>query len=246
MVLENNIRPDFPWISGHFSFGGMNIYVKVLAVAILSIVTGCSNGIVSISDLCDGDLLFVVNENGNNITEVTRGADNHKIDHVAIFAEGNIIEAVPEFGVVESPLDSFMVRLSECESILVGRVDGLDVDASVANARKLLGKPYDDIFMPSDSAIYCSELVQKSFVFVDGSNERKGEVDKVPNVFGTIPMSFHDSTGNVTEFWTQFYAARGLEVPEGEPGTNPGQLSRDSNVRIIGFLVAPTTFRQAR
>ncbi len=55
-------------------------------------------------------------------------------------------------------------------------------------------------------------------------------------VFGTIPMSFHDSAGRVTEFWTKFYEVRGLTVPEGEPGTNPGQLSRDPNVRILGYL----------
>ena len=49
-------------------------------------------------------------------------------------------------------------------------------------------------------------------------------------------MSFHDSAGRVTEFWTKFYEVRGLTVPEGEPGTNPGQLSRDPNVRILGYL----------
>lgn len=219
----------------------MNVYLRVLAVAILSIVAGCSNGTVSISDLCDGDLLFVVNGNGNNITEVTRGADNLKIDHVAIFAEGNIIEAIPEHGVVESPLDSFLVRLNEKESVVVGRVKELDVRASVENARGFLGLPYDEIFMPSDSAIYCSELVQKSFVFKTKSaveNQRGKVVDPQlsQSVFSTIPMSFHDSTGNVTDFWTKFYAARGLTVPEGMPGTNPGQLSRDSNVKILGRL----------
>ena len=242
---------------------------------ILFIITliGCSSGNVSVSDLRDGDLLFVVNGHGNNITNVTEGVDGLGIDHVAIFSQGNIIEAVPEYGVVESPLDSFMVRLSDGESVLVGRIDGLDVEASLANARNYLAKPYDDIFMPSDSAIYCSELVQKSFVFKGGRNDRgdvkdnagkKGkageeyEMDGVTNgtenndecnegikpseigsrhfVFNSIPMSFHDSTGNVTEFWTKFYAARGLKVPEGEPGTNPGQLSRDPNVKLQGYL----------
>ena len=110
--------------------------------------------------------------------------------------------------------------------------------------------------MPSDSAIYCSELVLKSFVFKDRLKERDHNVkgmavvrddvkDMNPKVtgsgdkhfvFGTIPMSFHDSAGRVTEFWTKFYEMRGLTVPEGEPGTNPGQLSRDPNVRILGYL----------
>ena len=206
---------------------------KLFFIFVLFIAFGCSS--TRISDLRNGDLLFIVNGNGNNITNVTKGMDGLGIDHVAIFADGNIIEAIPEYGVVESSLDSFMVRLSDWESVLVGRVEGLDVDASVANARKLLGKPYDDIFMPSDSAIYCSELVQKSFVF-DGKHQGLEDKDGLRFVFDVIPMSFHDSTGNVTEFWTKFYAARGLAVPEGEPGTNPGQLSRDPNVKIIGRL----------
>ena len=206
---------------------------KLFFIFVLFIAFGCSS--TRISDLRNGDLLFIVNGNGNNITNVTKGMDGLGIDHVAIFADGNITEAIPEYGVVESSLDSFMVRLSDWESVLVGRVEGLDVDASVANARKLLGKPYDDIFMPSDSAIYCSELVQKSFVF-DGKHQGLEDKDGLRFVFDVIPMSFHDSTGNVTEFWTKFYAARGLAVPEGEPGTNPGQLSRDPNVKIIGRL----------
>lgn len=223
----------------------MNI-LKALVVPLLVVVLGCSDERVSVSDLRGGDLLFVVNGQGNNITDVTDGVDGLGIDHIAVFSDGNVIEAIPEYGVVENPLDSFLVRLSDRESVLVGRIEGLDVEESVTNARKFLGKPYDDIFMPSDSAIYCSELVQKSFVFKDGLKKRDHNVKEVDSkaigsgtkhfVFGTIPMSFHDSTGNVTEFWTKFYSARGLAVPEGEPGTNPGQLSRDPNVRILGYL----------
>ena len=223
----------------------MNI-LKALVVPLLVVVLGCSDERVSVSDLRGGDLLFVVNGQGNNITDVTYGVDGLGIDHIAVFSDGNVIEAIPKYGVVENPLDSFLVRLSDRESVLVGRIEGLDVEESVTNARKFLGKPYDDIFMPSDSAIYCSELVQKSFVFKDVLKERDQNVKEVDSkatgsgtkhfVFGTIPMSFHDSTGNVTEFWTKFYSARGLAVPEGEPGTNPGQLSRDPNVKILGRL----------
>ena len=237
----------------------LNYLHKILEKALLLVlafgVVACSEGI-TITDLRNGDLLFVVNGQGNNITDVTDGVDGLGIDHIAVFSDGNVVEAIPEYGVVENPLDSFLVRLSDRESVLVGRIEGVDVEESVANARKFLGRPYDDIFMPSDSAIYCSELVQKSFVFKDRLKERDHNVkgmavvrddvkDMNPKVTGsgdkhfvfcTIPMSFHDSAGRVTEFWTKFYEARGLTVPEGEPGTNPGQLSRDPNVRILGYL----------
>ena len=237
----------------------LNYLHKILEKALLLVlafgVVACSEGI-TITDLRNGDLLFVVNGQGNNITDVTDGVDGLGIDHIAVFSDGNVVEAIPEYGVVENPLDSFLVRLSDRESVLVGRIEGVDVEESVANARKFLGRPYDDIFMPSDSAIYCSELVQKSFVFKDRLKERDHNVkgmavvrddvkDMNPKVtgsggkhfvFGTIPMSFDDSAGRVTEFWPKFYEVRGLTVPEGEPGTNPGQLSRDPNVRILGYL----------
>lgn len=197
---------------------------------ILAFLVGCSLSGVTVSDLRDGDLLFVVNQAGNNITRVTDGVDGLGIDHVAVYAGGEVIEAIPVRGVIESPLDSFLVRLSVREAVLVGRVKGLDAKTSVGNARKFIGLPYDDIFMPGDSAVYCSELVQMSYVSKRGSKP----------VFSTIPMSFHDSSGRVTDFWTKFYAARGLQVPEGEPGTNPGQISRNSNVRILGLLGGST------
>ena len=207
-------------------------------VLLLIFLLGCSSSGLSVSDLRDGDLLFVVSGNGNNITRVTEGVDGKAIDHVAIYSEGHVIEAIPVKGVVESPLDSFLVRLAGHESVLVGRVQGADVRKSVANARTFVGLPYDDIFMPGDSAIYCSELVQRSFVSKSSTRMAKSGGDGCGGeaVFGTIPMSFHDSTGRVTDFWTKFYAARGLQVPEGEPGTNPGQISRDPKVRILGPL----------
>ena len=200
--------------------------MKAAALSLIVILLcGCLRSAVSVSDLRNGDLLFVVRGDGNNITNVTDGVDGLRIDHVAIYSEDTVLEAIPVKGVVEWPLDSFLIRLAVNDGVLVGRVRGLDARGSVEKAVRFVGLPYDDIFMPGDSAIYCSELVQKSYQFRDGES-----------VFGTIPMSFHDSTGRVTDFWTKFYAARGLSVPEGEPGTNPGQISRDPNVRILGLL----------
>ena len=49
-------------------------------------------------------------------------------------------------------------------------------------------------------------------------------------------MSFHDDTGNITDYWKEFYKKQGLEVPEGQPGTNPSELSQRENVKITGRL----------
>jgi len=165
-----------------------------------------------------GDLLFHVPAAANHITDVTPAM----IDHVAIvLSEDSVIEAKHR-GVVTTPIDS--LRRQEGYYI-IGRVRRADRIRSLANARRYLGRKYDFVFLPDNEDIYCSELVQLSFV------DKKGRP-----LFTTIPMSFHDSTGRITDYWTQFYARRGMPVPEGLPGTNPAALSRRKAVKIVGRL----------
>ena len=201
--------------------------------------------------LREGDLLFhVVDEGeGNAITAVTPGG----IDHVAIYigssgvqkfgsscvpavasdqrssagvqkfgssgdVTGWVVEAVGS-GVVMTQMDSLLHR--DGGYYLAGRVRGIDRRRSVSNALSYLGRPYDDLYLADNEAVYCSELVQLSFV------DRRGE-----RVFEPVPMSFHDSTGVVTPYWREFYSRQGMEVPEGKPGTNPGELSRRKRVRL--------------
>ena len=144
------------------------------------------------------------------------------IDHVAIVvSKDSVIEAVGR-GVKTTPLDS--LRNQE-GFYLVGRVKRANRKRSLDNARRYLGRKYDYLYLPDNEDIYCSELVQLAYV------NKKGQP-----LFTTIPMSFHDQSGRITDYWTQFYAERGLEVPEGQPGTNPGELSQRSLVSIIGRL----------
>ncbi len=177
--------------------------------------------------LCEGDLLFCASESGNQITAVTQGVDGMKIDHVAIAHwEGGkwyALEAVHR-GVCLTPIDSLLARRT-CV-VHAQLTDTVGVAQSVQRALACLGKPYDFNFMPDDSAYYCSELVQKNY------RDRNGQL-----VFPPIPMSFHDKTGKVTAYWKDYYARQGLCVPEGEPGSNPGDLSRSKAIRILGRLV---------
>ena len=183
------------------------------------------------SPLIEGDLLFVAQDEANAITEVTQGVDGLAIDHVAILHriggdQGPLyaLEAIPKLGVTLTPIDSLLAR-EQTATFVVARTDGIDAATSVCNALRYVGKSYDDLFLPGDSAIYCSELVQISYV------DRQGRV-----LFGTIPMSFHDASGRITDHWTEFYRNRGMTVPEGLPGTNPGQLSRHPQVLKIMYL----------
>ncbi|MBQ9355718.1 MAG: hypothetical protein IJT98_00275 [Prevotella sp.] len=168
-----------------------------------------------------GDLLFHVVEQGNAITAVTPAMT----DHVAIYAgRGMVLEAYPGIGVALTPLPVVLSRSSG--HYVTARVGEADRRQSVANARAYIGLPYDSLFLPTTGAVYCSELVQLSYV------DRRGHP-----IFSAIPMSFHDSTGTITPFWQQFYQRHGLGVPEGEPGTNPGELSQRRQVKMGSRII---------
>lgn len=177
--------------------------------------------------LQEGDLLFTCSEQPNAITSVTSGVEGLPIDHVAIAHRigGDdgplyVIEAVKPM-VCLTPIDTFLCRNGQ---VIVGRINvEWNRSASIRRCLHAVGKPYDDLYLPGDSAVYCSELVQMNCLAPDGTP-----------VFGTVPMSFHDRSGRVTEYWTDFYRRRGMAVPEGAPGTNPGELSRRPQVTIIG------------
>jgi len=179
--------------------------------------------------LLEGDLLFVCSESENPITQVTSGVEDLPIDHVAIVHRigGDdgvlfVIEAIKP-KVCLTPIDRFL-RQNEACVVLAGRVNvPFDVRRSIKRCLRMVGKPYDDLYLPGDSALYCSELVQMNFV-----------TDCDSLVFTTIPMSFHDDSGQIIDYWREFYSRRGMEVPEGEPGTNPGELSRRPQVTILG------------
>ncbi len=180
--------------------------------------------------LQEGDLLFCSSDTANAITAVTSGVDGLPIDHVAVVHRigGDqgplfVIEAVKPC-VRLTPINDF---LEENGLVIVGRVGiaDLDVQLSVRHCLAMVGKPYDDLYLPGDSAVYCSELVQMNYVTT--ANQQ---------IFGTIPMSFHDESGRITDYWTDFYARHGMAVPEGEPGTNPGELSRRPQVSILGAI----------
>lgn len=175
-----------------------------------------------IKGLHEGDLMFCISNKGNAITDVTHGINNLNISHVAIFHKNRTgiyaLEATHK-GVCMNPIDSF---IHKGETVVIGRVASADISGSIKNALKQLNKPYDFYFETGDSAIYCSELVQISYI------DKSGQL-----VFPAIPMSFHDASNNITDFWKAYYAKAGKTVPEGAPGSNPGEMSRRKEVKII-------------
>ena len=201
--------------------------IKVVAVALLMLVGTAAGMTQGLSEVSEGDLFFIVHWQGNNITEVTAG--DLPIDHVAIAHRigGNdgllyAIEAIDPI-VTLTPIDTLLRRTADDgDSLMVARVQGIDARATTARALQYVGRPYDHLYLPDDKEIYCSELVQLACVDCSGRQ-----------IFDTQPMSFHDISGNITPYWTEFYHSRGLTVPEGEPGTNPASLYAHPRVTIV-------------
>ena len=188
-----------------------------------------------LSILQEGDLLFNVVAKkagtGGAIADVTQGVSSQPVVHVAIVCKMDnkmfALEASGKHGVWLNPIDSFFVHADHSSlgkpMVLAARLkDTTNVSKSVEKALSYLGRPYDYLFGDSEDSIYCSELVHYSYLDRDGHY-----------IFPQQPMSFHDASGKVTQFWIDAYAKHGLSVPEGEPGTNPGALSRSEKIVII-------------
>lgn len=193
---------------------------------------------LDLSDLRHGDLLFCVAATKSTpvstaITRSTQGFDALRIDHVAIVCQEpdnqlHVLESTSPHGVQLVPIHSFMARHRQKTTgkylVVLGRLkDTATLSASVERAKTYLGRPYDFQYLPGDSALYCSELLHYSYFDSAGKP-----------IFPQIPMSFHDDHGVILPFWHDYYRQWNMPVPEGQPGTNPGAISRSKHINIIG------------
>lgn len=210
--------------------------------AFISVLMMCSLALAQASDsapaadkkasLRSGDLIFTI-ASGSDMSQAIANATAHddslKFSHVGIVtlnADGavSIIEASEKYGVTISPLDSFLYKTAD--GAIVKRLDfDFPVDSAIENARSFVGRNYDWWYLPDNDEIYCSELVEKSYRNFDGSP-----------IFSTIPMTFRDKNGEIPQFWTDLFSRLGMEIPEGTPGTNPTQISKNPHlVPILRF-----------
>lgn len=194
--------------------------------------------LLDLTALQHGDLLFCVASPSRDgiaqaIVSVTEGIDLQRVSHVAIVCQETngemyALEASGKHGVWLNPINSFFVHCDHTAEghpmVLLGRLkDTTTIASCVEKAKTYLGRPYDYQYTPSDSALYCSELVQLSYV------DSAGEA-----IFPQVPMSFHNQDGQILPFWTTYYRQWNMAVPEGEPGTNPGGISRSDKITIVG------------
>ena len=179
----------------------------------LMLLVGCAR-----NPLQPGDLLFQVGEGG--MPMAIESATGGVFSHVGILGETleDVWESVPEEGVRNVPLQQFLDE-SALDSdgkpyVRVYRVACKWEDV-LLHLKALKGRPYDQTFRPGNEALYCSELVYECYRDSTGAP-----------IFTAIPMTFKGADGAMVPYWVSHYAALGVAIPEGEPGTNPNDLSR--------------------
>lgn len=176
--------------------------------------------------LRSGDLIFQANEDGgfvDAIEHVTDGVWSH-VGIIQVRTDGvYVLEASPGQGVVRTPLEDFLEASAHDADgravVKVCRIRDLSSEeaaAAVGRAENWLGRPYDEAFAPGTEALYCSELVHASFLRADGTP-----------VFHARPMTFKGPDGETDPYWVRYYDRLDRDIPEGVPGTNPNDLSRE-------------------
>jgi hypothetical protein len=182
-----------------------------------------------IAALHEGDLLFQNLPCGSlcdAIIETTPCDDAYAFNHCAIFryekGQPVVVEAIGK-EVQQTPLSVFLQR-DTASRLSVGRIDNRDIAGHAAQrSLQYLGRPYDDVFLTGDSALYCSELVWESFR--DGAEP----------IFTLKPMTFR-SGGRTHSGWVQYFMKLNAAIPEGELGINPCAIAGSDKVRLLSIL----------
>ena len=174
--------------------------------------------------LQSGDLIFLNNNRSDMEKAIT--ASTGEYSHVALVERDSaddvwVIEASPKYGVQRIPYNQF--ERENNLGFFRGNIDiyrlsvPFDTAAVIARAKKLVGKPYDNAFLPDNDAYYCSELIQMAF----------------SDIFPAKPMNWRDDEGNLPEYWIKYFEELGIPVPEGVPGTNPTDMSRSPLLKML-------------
>ena len=166
--------------------------------------------------LQSGDLLFFSDTAGmGGAVKESTG----QYTHVALLErEGDslfIIDATPTLGVTRRNLSPLTFHLSPCQVYRLAVP--FDTAAIIDRAHALIGKPYDNAFLPDNDAYYCSELIQAVF----------------DTFFPSAPMNWRDKDGNLPQYWQEHFKKLGMPVPEGVMGTNPTDLSRSPRLHKL-------------
>lgn len=185
-----------------------------------------------------GDFIFTqIGSATNAISSVTEGYNGARVNHVGIIIENKhgkfVLEAFPP-----------EVRLTNIHVFLKRSWDNLQkpryisarlkinhqylVENAIEYGLEQRNIPYDRRYLTDEVALYCTELLVDMFRHANNGDD----------FFEEKPMSFRDiETGEIHEYWIHHYRDFfGMPVPEGEPGTNPGDMSKDERLHVYDVV----------
>ena len=205
---------------------------------LVAISISCSV-VYAATPLRNGDLRFQESCRGtmnDAIKGVTTSISGYQFTHVGIVwihqKDTFVIEATrPRVAI--TPLKEFLLPEAEkaCPPVSVlarmkPRFQSL-IPQAIEEARRLVGKDYDSAFILNNDMYYCSELIYEIFLKAN---------QNVP-VFTLNAMTFKaPGSKDFTPEWVEHYKKLGQPIPEGEPGINPGAMSKADVIEILGEL----------
>jgi hypothetical protein len=173
-----------------------------------------------------GDVVFIVDDNEENISSLSVGYGGLSYYHCGIYlGDGKLIEAVKYHGVIEDDVSKYSIK-----KILVARIKLTveDIQKVIDTAKNFLGYDYNDLFLPNQlNKLYCSELVHQAFFSIENQD-----------FFTLHTLNYFSVAENtISDFWIQLYAKHSYEVPQGENGSHPNNLSLDNKFDQLFILL---------
>ena len=100
------------------------------------------------------------------------------------------------------------------------------IPAAVKFAYDQIGVPYDNDFIYNNNKYYCSELIYDAFLHAYGKP-----------FFTLYPMTYKEpKSKDYFPIWVEHFKTQGIDIPEGQLGCNPGGMSLDPKIKILGSL----------
>ena len=162
------------------------------------------------------------------INAVTQGYKGNDFNHMGLVVttaknEYYVYEAIGS-AVVKTPLKDFLAYTKN--TVFVGKLISKYValiPKAISFCEENLGVPYDDDFLYDNGKYYCSELIYDAFKFANNNKP----------FFKLFPMTYKEpKSDNFFPVWMEHFAKRGIEIPEGKPGCNPGGMSLDKKITM--------------
>ena len=208
----------------------MKKYFYLLFISILSCNTNFQ--------LQEGDLLFqdlVSSPLCDAIELVTKGYKGANLSHIGLIVSDDgklkVLEAIPP-RITLSEINDFLNHSFDKNGnpkVIVGRLKykfRRSIASAISFAKKQLGVKYDEFFLIENNSYYCSELIYEAF--------------KKDSIFQLQPMTFlHPENKDTLATWKNYYADLRVEIPQNEPGINPGVMSLSNKIEIVHIYGIP-------